>query len=139
LLTLIAGNIFPGTGKCEIKTPAEVAVCNLAEYIVTTEGGGEVLFQFEEFGRIIGDLTRVKEALRNLRIEVTEGPISLALDGLQEVVRVKIKPESGLNVAQLENKIATCFNKGVAESRMAAKTEIERITGWNIPSFPGLI
>ncbi len=97
------------------------------------------MFQFEEFGRIIGDLTRVKEALKNLRIEVTEGPISLALDGLQEVVRVKIKPEKGLNVAQLATQIATCFNKGVAESRVAAKEEIERITGWNIPNIPGLI
>ncbi len=97
------------------------------------------MFQFEEFGKILGDLTRVKEALRNLRIEVAEGPVSLTLDGLQEVVRVKIKPEVGLNVAQLETRIATCFNKGVVESRLAAKAEIERITGWNIPSIPGLI
>jgi hypothetical protein len=36
---VIAGNIFPRTGKCEIKGLLEVAVSSAAEYIVTTEQG----------------------------------------------------------------------------------------------------
>lgn len=97
------------------------------------------MFSFEELGKVIGDLGRIKEALKKLRVEVTEGPMSLTFDGLQEIVRVEIKPDALNNLALLEAKIGACFNKGVIESRLAAREEIERITGWNIPNIPGLI
>lgn len=97
------------------------------------------MFDIEGLGKLIGDLGRVKEALKSLRIEVAEGPVSLTLNGLQEVVRVKIKPEAAKETGRLEAWVATCFNKGAVESRKAAKEEIERVTGWSIPSIPGLI
>lgn len=90
-------------------------------------------------GKLVGEIGRVKEALKSLRIEVTEGPVSLALNGLQEVVRVKIKPEAAKEMSRLEASIDVCFNKGALASWQAAKEGIERITGWSIPSIPGLI
>jgi len=78
------------------------------------------------------------EALRNLRIEVTEGPISLILNGLQEVVQVRLQPNGPQSVSRFEAWLAQCFNEGIRVSRKAAKEEIERITGWTIPEIPGL-
>ncbi|MEW6573939.1 MAG: YbaB/EbfC family nucleoid-associated protein [Bacillota bacterium] len=97
------------------------------------------MFDLEGMGKLVGDLGRVKEALKRLRVEVAEGPVSLTLNGLQEVVRVKIKPEAVKEPGRLEAWVATCFNKGAIASRQAAKEEIERVTGWSIPSIPGLL
>lgn len=97
------------------------------------------MFDFGEVGKLIGDLGHIKEGLKNLQIEVVKGPISLTLNGLQEVVRVTIKPEGAIDVKRFEMWVSDCFNEGVASSRQAAKEEVERLTGWNIPSIPGLI
>ena len=97
------------------------------------------MFELEGLGKLLGDLGKVKEALENLRVEVTEGPVSLMLNGFQETVRVRLGPEAAKEFPRLEAWLGACFNKGVVASRQAAKKEIERITGLNIPSIPGLI
>lgn len=97
-----------------------------------------ILFELEGLGKFLGEIGRVRDALKGLRVEVTEGPVSLTLNGLQEVVRVRIRPEAGKELARLEGWLGACFNKGVAASRQAAKEEIERLTGWTIPAIPGL-
>jgi len=76
-----------------------------------------VLFDIEGLGKLVGEIGRVKEALKCLRIEVAEGPVSLTLNGLQEVVRVKIKPEAAKETGRLEASVAACFNKGALASR----------------------
>ncbi|MEW6447786.1 MAG: YbaB/EbfC family nucleoid-associated protein [Bacillota bacterium] len=93
----------------------------------------------EGMGKLLGELGRVKEGLKKLRIDVSEGPVSLSLNGLQEVVRVKVDAQGAANVARLEAWLGTCFNKAIIASRQAAKEEIERLTGWSIPTIPGLI
>ncbi|MEW6172500.1 MAG: YbaB/EbfC family nucleoid-associated protein [Bacillota bacterium] len=97
------------------------------------------MFDFEGMARLMGELGRIKEALRGVRIETTEGPVSLTLNGLQEVIRVKVDGKGAGSQSVLEAKIAGCFNKAILASRRAAKEEIERITGWNIPDIPGLL
>ncbi|MEW6183895.1 MAG: YbaB/EbfC family nucleoid-associated protein [Bacillota bacterium] len=96
------------------------------------------MFDFEGMAKLMGEFGRIKDALRNVRLEVSEGPVSLTVNGLQEVVRVKVDGKSVSSVSALESKIAGCFNKAVAESRRAAKEEVERTTGWSIPEIPGL-
>jgi DNA-binding protein YbaB len=97
------------------------------------------LFELEGIGKLIGDLGRIKETLQRLQINVKEGPVSLTFNGLQEVTRVQIGPEAEKEFHRLQAWFGTCFNKGVVASRQAAKEEIERLTGWSIPSIPGLI
>uniref|UniRef100_A0A7C1F7F7 YbaB/EbfC family DNA-binding protein n=1 Tax=Ammonifex degensii TaxID=42838 RepID=A0A7C1F7F7_9THEO len=97
-----------------------------------------ILLELEGLGRFLGEISKVKEALKGIRVEVAEGPVSLTLNGLQEVVRVRVKPEAVKDLVRLESWLGACFNKGVVASRRAAKEEIERLTGWTIPTIPGL-
>lgn len=96
-----------------------------------------VLFEVEGLGKLLTEIGKIRDCLKGLRIEVSEGPVSLTFNGLQEVVRIKIAP-GAKDLSRLEAILGSCFNKGVAASRLAAKQEIERLTGWTIPAIPGL-
>lgn len=93
--------------------------------------------QFEEMQK---KLARLEEDLRERVVEAAAGggAVRIRVNGVQEIVDVKIEPEV-LNPEEkgmLEDLILTAVNDGLKKSRKLRESETARATGFSLP--PGL-
>ncbi|HAG07873.1 MAG: hypothetical protein XD69_0039 [Clostridia bacterium 62_21] len=96
-------------------------------------------FNLGQFGKVLDDLGRLKEELRNLTVESEDGGVCITFNGLQEVQRVRIAPEAASNIGRLEATVANCFNRGSLKVRERVKEEAARLTGLNLPDIANLL
>ncbi|MGO0121649.1 YbaB/EbfC family nucleoid-associated protein [Desulfothermobacter acidiphilus] len=96
------------------------------------------MWDLSGLGDLLGKVGKIAGALQELRVEVQGRSVAMVLNGLQEVLRIRLAPEAVKDWAYLEADLARTFNQGVALSRQAARKKIEEVTGWSIPEIPGL-
>lgn len=95
------------------------------------------------YGKILQQLQQSQEEFRKIRVGAGrgEGAVELVMNGLQEVVEVRLGPgakdlfENGILAVLLEE----AYNEALRSSRRLLREEITRLTGiTNLPEIPGI-
>lgn len=95
------------------------------------------------FNKILQQLQQSQEDFRKIRVGVGrgEGAVELVMNGLQEVVDVRLGPgaENLLAEGTLASLLGEAYNEALRSSRRLLREEIIRITGiTNLPEIPGI-
>lgn len=93
--------------------------------------------------KIMNQLQKSQEDFRKiiLSVERSQGAVKIFMNGLQEVVEVRLGTEARVLMKenQLASELAGAYNEALRASRRLLKEEVSRLTGiTNIPDIPGI-
>jgi DNA-binding protein YbaB len=93
--------------------------------------------------KIMNQLQKSQEDFRKiiLSVERSQGAVKIFMNGLQEVVEVRLGPEARVLMKenQLTRELTDAYNEALRTSRRLLKEEVSRLTGiTNIPDIPGI-
>ncbi|AEG58454.1 YbaB/EbfC family nucleoid-associated protein [Desulforamulus ruminis] len=94
------------------------------------------------FGGIISQVQNLQASLKGITVEISvgEGAVSVAMDGSQHLLGVKIAPEviNTEDIARLEDLVTEGLSKVQTETRNRIQQEISKLTGINVANLPNL-
>ena len=105
-------------------------------------GGGMNLGKYgKQFEDMQKKLARLQEDLKERVVEATAGGgmVKVKVNGLQEVVDVKVEPEvvNPEEKSMLEDLVLAAVNEGIKKAKKLHESEMAKITGMMLP--PGLM
>lgn len=103
-------------------------------------GGGNMNNMIKQAKQVQEKIVKMQEELREKEVEASSGggAVSATVNGKQEVLRIKIKPEvvDPDDIEMLEDLVLTAVNEAIRQSQEMVSAEMARITGgFNIPGL----
>src|SRR5262245_15213040 len=82
-------------------------------------------------------LAKVEEDLQERIVEATSGGgmVSVKLDGVEEVVAVKIEQQVLSDRGMVEDLVMTAMNEGIKKAKKLRETEMVKVTGVSMPGM----
>lgn len=103
-------------------------------------GGGSMSQMMKEARKVQERIVQLQEELKTREVEASSGggAVSVRVNGKQELVSIKIKPEAADpdDIEMLEDLVLTAVNEAVKKSQDMVSSEMSKITGGL--SIPGL-
>lgn len=93
--------------------------------------------QMKDLYKMQREAKKIKEKLKKTHIEAETEGVTVIINGEQEVISVKISPESLTNKSTLESNLVKTFNKGVKKAQEIAAAEMKDIMGDMGLNLPG--
>ncbi len=102
--------------------------------------GGSMNKMLKQAKQVQEQIVKMQEELRQREVEASSGggAVTVTVNGKQEILRIKIKPEvvDPEDVEMLEDLVLTAVNEAVKQSQDMVSGEMARITGgFNIPGL----
>lgn len=102
--------------------------------------GGNMSKMLKEAKKVQEQIIQMRAELETREIEATAGGgvVTVRVNGKQELVSIKIKPEAvdPDDIEMLEDLVTAAVNEGIRQSQEMVSTEMSRITGGlNIPGL----
>lgn len=103
-------------------------------------GGGNMNQMIKQAKKMQEQMAKMQEELQEKVLETSAGggAISIKVNGKQEILEIKIKPDvvDPEDVEMLEDLILTVVNDGIKKSQEMVSGEMSKITGgFNIPGL----
>lgn len=103
-------------------------------------GGGNMNNMIKQAKKVQEQIAKMQEELREKELETSAGggAITVKVNGKQEILQIKIKPEvvDPEDIEMLEDLILTAVNDAVKQSQDMVSGEMSKITGgFNIPGL----
>lgn len=103
-------------------------------------GGGNMNNMIKQAKKVQEQIVKMQEELKERELEASAGggAVTVTVNGKQEIVAIKIKPEvvDPEDIEMLEDLIMAAVNEGVKQSQDMVSTEMSKITGgFNIPGL----
>ncbi|HZN60863.1 MAG TPA: YbaB/EbfC family nucleoid-associated protein [Planctomycetota bacterium] len=82
-------------------------------------------------------LAKVEEDLKDRIVEATSGGgmVSVKLNGVEEVVAVKIEDQVLSDRGMVEDLVMTAMNEGIKKAKKLRETEMVKVTGVSMPGM----
>lgn len=93
--------------------------------------------QMKDLYKMQREAKKIKAKLKTTHIEAEVEGVTIVINGEQEVISVKISPESLMNKSALENNLVKAFNKSVKKAQEIAAAEMKDIMGDMGLNLPG--
>jgi DNA-binding YbaB/EbfC family protein len=103
-------------------------------------GGGSMNKMIKQAKQVQEQIIKMQEELKEREIETSAGggAITVRVNGKQELIAIKIKPEAvdPDDIEMLEDLVMAVVNEGIRQSQEMVSTEMAKITGgFNIPGL----
>ncbi len=103
-------------------------------------GGGSMNKMIKQAKQVQEQIIKMQEELKEREIETSAGggAITVRVNGKQELIAIKIKPEAvdPDDIEMLEDLVMAAVNEGIRQSQEMVSTEMAKITGgFNIPGL----
>lgn len=103
-------------------------------------GGGGMNNMIKQAKQVQERIVKMQEELREREVEASSGggAVTATVNGKQEVLKIKIKPEvvDPDDIEMLEDLVLTAVNEAIRQSQEIVSAEMARITGgFNIPGL----
>lgn len=103
-------------------------------------GGGNMNNMIKQAKQVQEKIVKMQEELKEREVEAASGggAVSATVNGKQEVIKIKIKPEvvDPDDIEMLEDLVMTAVNEAIRQSQEMVSAEMSRITGeFNIPGL----
>ncbi|MGS0763077.1 YbaB/EbfC family nucleoid-associated protein [Syntrophomonas curvata] len=103
-------------------------------------GGGSMNKMIKQAKQVQEQIVKMQEELQQREIETSAGggAITVRVNGKQELLAIKIKPEvvDPEDIEMLEDLVMAAVNEGIRQSQEMVSTEMAKITGgFNIPGL----
>ncbi|MGI5911950.1 MAG: YbaB/EbfC family nucleoid-associated protein [Syntrophomonadaceae bacterium] len=103
-------------------------------------GGGSMNKMIKQAKQVQDQIIKMQEELKQREIEtsVGGGAITVKVNGKQELLSIKIKPEvvDPEDIEMLEDLVLAAVNEGIRQSQDMVSSEMAKITGgFNIPGL----
>lgn len=108
--------------------------------MIFNPGGGSMSKMMKQAKKVQEKIAKMQEELEKREIEASAGggAVSVVVNGKQQLVQIKIKPEAvdPDDVEMLEDLITAAINEGIKKSQDMVSEEMAKITGGlNIPGL----
>ncbi|MBC7075180.1 MAG: YbaB/EbfC family nucleoid-associated protein [Syntrophomonadaceae bacterium] len=108
--------------------------------MIFNPGGGSMSKMMKQAKKVQEKIAKMQEELEKREIEASAGggAVSVVVNGKQQLVQIKIKPEAvdPDDVEMLEDLITAAVNEGIKKSQDMVSEEMAKITGGlNIPGL----
>lgn len=103
-------------------------------------GGGNMNNMIKQAKQVQEKIVKMQEELKEREVEASSGggAVAVTVNGKQEVLRIKIKPEvvDPEDIEMLEDLVMTAVNEAIRQSQEMVSSEMSKITGgFNIPGL----
>jgi len=103
-------------------------------------GGGNMNNMIKQAKQVQEKIVKMQEELKEREVEASSGggAVTATVNGKQEVLKIKIKPEvvDPDDIEMLEDLVMTAINEAIRQSQEMVSTEMAKITGgFNIPGL----
>jgi len=103
-------------------------------------GGGNMNNMIKQAKQVQEKIVKMQEELKEREVEASSGggAVAVTVNGKQEVLRIKIKPEvvDPEDIEMLEDLVMTAVNEAIRQSQEMVSSEMAKITGgFNIPGL----
>ena len=103
-------------------------------------GGGNMNNMIKQAKQVQEKIVKMQEELKEREVEASSGggAVSATVNGKQELLKIKIKPEvvDPEDIEMLEDLVMTAVNEAIRQSQEMVSTEMAKITGgFNIPGL----
>ncbi|MDD2372605.1 MAG: YbaB/EbfC family nucleoid-associated protein [Syntrophomonadaceae bacterium] len=103
-------------------------------------GGGSMNKMIKQAKQVQEQIVKMQEELKEREVETSAGggAITVRINGKQELMAIKIKPEAvdPDDIEMLEDLVIAAVNEGIRQSQEMVSTEMAKITGgFNIPGL----
>lgn len=103
-------------------------------------GGGSMNKMIKQAKQVQEQIVKMQDELKQREVETSAGggAITVRVNGKQELLSIKIKPEvvDPEDIEMLEDLVMAAVNEGIRQSQDMVSTEMAKITGgFNIPGL----